>query len=201
MVSLNTLAPRWTLTEEAFGQFLTRLHPDRELAGFAYEELRRKLTYFFEARHCGPPETLTDETINRLIRKISEGVDVLDLDSYVFAIAKYIHLESRHGKPMASLEDCLPADELKVAERTETLRREMEKDLFHSNCMKKCLSKLPPETQALLIEYYQGEGREQTAYRQKMAAARGINTNTLYIQVHRIREKLEGCLANCLKKA
>jgi DNA-directed RNA polymerase specialized sigma24 family protein len=201
MIRLNTLAPRWTLTEETFGQFITTLHPDPEQAGLAYEDLRQRLTFFFEMRRCPMPETLTDETINRLIRKISEGVDVLSLDSYVFAIAKYVYLESRHGKPMASLEDCLPADELKVAERTETLRREMEKDLFHSNCMKKCLLKLPTETQALLIEYYQGEGREQTAYRHKMAQARGINTNTLYIQVHRIREKLEGCLANCLKKA
>ena len=201
MVSLNTLAPRWILTEEAFGQFLTRLHLDRELAGLAYEELRRKLTYFFEARHCSLPETLTDETINRLIRKISEGVEILSLDSYVFAIAKYVHLESRHGKPMDSLEDCLPADEHKAAERTETLHREMEEDLLQSDCMRKCLAKLPSATQQLLIEYYQGEGREQTAYRQQMAEARGITTNTLYIQVHRLREKLEGCLANCVKKA
>ncbi len=201
MIRLNTLAPRWTLTEEVFDQFLNHLHPDREKAAQAYLELRSKLTYFFEARHSTLPETLADESINRVIQKISTGTVILNLNSFAFAIAKYVYLESLRGHVTASMEDFLPADEQKEAERVAALRREIEESELRSDCMKKCLAKLPPETQALLVEYYQGAGREQTAHRQKMAAARGINTNTLYIQVHRIREKLEVCLANCLKKA
>jgi DNA-directed RNA polymerase specialized sigma24 family protein len=201
MSSPKILAPQWVLTEEAFDQFLRCLHPDREQAGLAYEALRLKLNYFFESRRCVPPETLTDETINRLIRKISEGEEIINLDRYAFTVAKYVYLESQRGVLTDSLENCLPENDLNAARQVEILRREMEEDLLRSECMKKCLAKLPPAIQELLIEYYQGTGREQTANRQQMATARGITANALYIQVHRVREKLEECLANCLKKA
>ena len=95
MISLKKTAPQWTLTEEAFNLFLTRLHPDREQAGQGYEALRLKLNYFFEARRCPMPEMLVDETINRLIRKISGGEQILSLDCYAFKVAKYVYLESR----------------------------------------------------------------------------------------------------------
>lgn len=201
MTSLRVLTHQWTLTEEAFRQFLARLDPDQEQAGQAYEALRLKLNYFFETRRCALPESLTDETINRLIRKVSEGAQILNLNSYAFTIAKYIYLESQPGRRTASLEDCRPEDDLKAAQRAETLRREMAENLFRSDCMKKCLAKLPPATQELLIEYYQDTGRTQIECRQRMAEARGLTANALYIQVHRVREKLEECLANCLKKA
>ena len=201
MISLKTFAPQWTLTEGAFSLFLTRLHSDREQAGLGYEALRLKLSYFFEARRCTTPESLVDETINRLIRKISEGEQIIHLDSYVFKVAKYVYLEFQRGIVPASLADCLAEDDLKASQQVETLHRERQEDAIHFACMRKCLAKLPSATRELLIEYYRGTGREQAEHRQQMAERRGVTSNALCIQVHRVREKLETCLANCLKKA
>ncbi|HYE72946.1 MAG TPA: hypothetical protein VEF04_06430, partial [Blastocatellia bacterium] len=80
MISIPPPAPRWRLTEEDFSLFLDQLHTDREQAGLVYEALRLKLNYFFEARRCPMPESLVDETINRLIRKISAGEQILNLN-------------------------------------------------------------------------------------------------------------------------
>ncbi|MBS1807720.1 MAG: hypothetical protein JST84_05975 [Acidobacteria bacterium] len=201
MRSLKTSAPQWTLTEEAFSLFLTRLHPDLEQAGLQYESLRLKLSYFFEVRHCTAPELLADETINRLIRKISEGEQVTNLDGYAFKVAKYIHLEFQRGAVLSSLEDYLLDHNLNPAQKVEVHRQELEDEAFRLDCMRKCLAKLPEPTRNLLVEYYKTAGRKQTEYRQQMAERLGISPNALYLQIHRLREKLEECLANCLKKA
>lgn len=201
MTSLKALTPQWTLTVEIFHQFLARLHPDPEQAGLIYEELRLKLLYFFEARHCAMPEALADEVLNRLMRKISEGEHIVHLDKYAFTVAKYVLLESRRGARTVTLEDCLPEDALQAAQEVEILRQEQAEEWLRSDCMKKCLAKFPPDLQQLLIEYYQGRGREQSAHRQRLAETRGLTANALYIQVYRVREKLEECLASCLEKA
>lgn len=201
MTPQHVLTSSWTLTEDAFHQFLRSLHPNREQAALAYEELRLKLLYFFEMRPCSLPESLADETINRLIRKVSEGETIQHLDAYAFRVARYVYLESRRTPFLATMDECQSEEELRAAQQLEQIRQELADDLLRSGCMKKCLAKLPPATQELLVEYYQGTGREQTARRQQMAQARGLTANALYIQVHRVREKLEECLAKCLKKA
>jgi len=58
------------LSQEAFFQLLARLNADPALAGEAYEKLRARLIYFFELKGCRVPAELSDETINRIARKI-----------------------------------------------------------------------------------------------------------------------------------
>ena len=51
MVSLLAARKKdWILTKEAFERLLALLDVDRELAGQKYENVRRKLIEFFEAR-------------------------------------------------------------------------------------------------------------------------------------------------------
>jgi DNA-directed RNA polymerase specialized sigma24 family protein len=189
MISPEIQVPPWLLTEKAFHRFLAQLHPDRDQAGVAYEELRLKLNYFFEARHCVWSEMYADETINRMIRKISEGEQIQNLNAYAFQIARYVHLESQRTPVLDSLEDHLPEDDRRTARNFNAAQQEIEEGNFRHDCMIACLAKLPSETRGLLIEYYQGN----------MAQRRGMTANALYIQVHRIREKLEECLFQCLK--
>ncbi|HYE74268.1 MAG TPA: hypothetical protein VEF04_13100, partial [Blastocatellia bacterium] len=122
------------------------------------------------------------------------------LNGYAFKVARYVYLESQRGVITVSVEDS-PLEDLKTVLKAEALRQEREDELVRLDCMRKCLAKLPESARNLLVEYYQSAGREQTRHRQQMAERLGLSPNALYIQVHRLREKLEECLANCIKKA
>ena len=67
------------LSEESFFRLLARLNTDPVLAGEEYEKLRARLMYFFERKGCRIPAELTDETINRIARKMEEGLEIEDL--------------------------------------------------------------------------------------------------------------------------
>jgi len=70
------------LTRESFDILLAQLDPDRERAGERYEAIRRKLVRLFEWRGCAAPEDLADETINRVARRLAEGVELRSADPY-----------------------------------------------------------------------------------------------------------------------
>ena len=60
------------VTREKFANFLDWLSPEHEKAGEEYERLRFRLCTFFGQRRCGFADELADETINRVILKVSE---------------------------------------------------------------------------------------------------------------------------------
>src|SRR5207244_7917439 len=60
------------VTREKFASFLEWLSPDRDRAGEEYERLRFRLCTFFSQRRCSFADELADETINRVIMKVSE---------------------------------------------------------------------------------------------------------------------------------
>ena len=64
------------ITPEQFSSFLEWLNPDFERAGEEYERLRFRLCRFFSLRGCNFADELADETINRVVLKISaEKID------------------------------------------------------------------------------------------------------------------------------
>src|SRR5436309_3283493 len=85
------------LTDAAFHGLLGRLDTDREQAGEKYEELRSKLIRFFEWRGAPFPEEQTDETLDRLCKKIAAGVPVKNVSSYCQEIARLVCLEALKG--------------------------------------------------------------------------------------------------------
>src|SRR6266571_9103523 len=86
------------LTAEAFTKLLYCLNVDREQAGERYEELRRTLTRFFEWRGAPFAEEHTDEVFNRIARKLSAGVEVRNIGSYCYEVARLVCLEALKGK-------------------------------------------------------------------------------------------------------
>src|SRR5580765_538626 len=82
------------LTADAFSKLLLRLDANQERAGHAYEDLRRKLIRFFQWRSAPFPEEHADEVLNRLAKKISEGVEVKNVGSYCHEIARLVLLEA-----------------------------------------------------------------------------------------------------------
>jgi DNA-directed RNA polymerase specialized sigma24 family protein len=67
-------------------------------------------------------------------------------------------------------------------------------------CLEHCLQSLPSESRELIMQYHQGERRVKIENRQKLAEQLNIPLNALRIRSHRIREKLEACVDDCLKR-
>src|SRR2546422_8938750 len=81
------------LSEEAFSRLLARLNADPMLAGEEYEKLRARLIYFFERKGCRIPAELSDETINRIARRVEEGLEIEDVFKFSYGVARLVMLE------------------------------------------------------------------------------------------------------------
>jgi DNA-directed RNA polymerase specialized sigma24 family protein len=186
------------LTPEGFDALLTQLNPDRDRAGEIYETIRRKLVRLFEWRGCGSPEDLTDETFNRVARRLAEGVELRSSDPYGYfcGVAHLVYKEvlrraSREhraiveggGWPPASFDDGGEPSDRRL------------------DCLRRCLGQLAPDQRDLVLRYHQGKnehGENNIRHRQKLADEAGIPMNALRIRVHRLRRKLESCVQTCL---
>src|SRR5262245_52537956 len=115
----------WALTEEAFAKLMDRLDADRERAGERYEELRRTLLRFFEWRGASFPEERADETLNRVARKLDEGMAIAEIGQYSMGIARLVLLEAfkSHDRLRTPIED-LPPETAAPDLRNESLEKE-----------------------------------------------------------------------------
>ena len=176
------------------------------LAGEKYEYVRCGIVKYFECRGCVPALDLADDTINRVARKLAEGAEIREgsLFSYFYGVARNVfheHLRSpdRNQSPV----DVLPTHKhpsetpLDVFERRHD-NLDLEAKL---SCLDACADTLPPETRKMIFSYYEGKERARIENRRRLAEALGVPMNSLRIRVHRIREKLEGCLVDCLSRS
>lgn len=189
----NPSVSGWSLTEEAFARFLAHLDPDAERAGEKYETLRLTLIKFFDWRGAHFPEECTDETFNRVARKIESGEVVRDIATYCHGVARMIFLEStrspEHRK--VSLDPlALPIIATPAPQETNPQR----------DCFEHCLGSLPDESRQLILEYYESEKRSKIDNRQSLAEKLGIPLNALRSRAQRVRAKLEQCVNQCAKE-
>jgi RNA polymerase sigma factor (sigma-70 family) len=125
-------------------------------------------------------------------RKLDER-EIEDIYAYALGIARNVARESLRSQQkesgsfesLASLTSDSPKD-LKSERRFE--------------CFETCLASLPSDKQELILSYYQGDQRTKIASRRRMADQLGIPINRLRIQAHRIRERLETCINQCVSK-
>src|SRR5215471_13055556 len=87
----------WVLTKSALEKLLGSLSDKPELAAERYEDLRRLLCKFFEWRGASFPEECTDETLNRVARKLEQGLSIQNISSYSYGIARLVFLEWSKG--------------------------------------------------------------------------------------------------------
>ena len=182
---------KWSLTPEAFEKLLNALSADREEAGVQYEIMRRKLTRFFEWRKVESADDHTDETINRVARRIEEGEVVENLNSYLYGVARMVHLEALKQQELVSIDDAPQTLQERAPEPTESEPRVV--------CFDHCLDSLPPESRRLIVDYYQEERRAKIELRQELADSLQIPLNALRIRAHRIRMRLEQCITQCME--
>ncbi|MFN7948216.1 MAG: hypothetical protein U0Z53_22895 [Blastocatellia bacterium] len=184
---------KWALTREAFDELLAALDADRERAGERYLELRGNLLRFFEWRGCPFPEEHADETINRVARRMSEGEAIRDPGQYSIGVARMLLLEisrkrTRERRALNEIADPeVPSSESEDSEQ-------------RVECLRRCLASLSTDNRELILQYYQGEKGSKIENRRRLADRFSAPINTLRMRALRLREKLQGCVENCLQK-
>lgn len=184
---------------------LQKFDVDIDRAAEKYELTRSKLIKYFEARKCLLAFELTDETINRVARRLSEGEEIAanSLSGYFYGVARNVfkeHLNSPE-KAMLSL-DLLQASNHLPEEPIEKNRSSSEKSDTERllECLDSCVAELADKDREIILTYYKGEASEKIENRRQIAKSFGMNLNNLRIRVFRIRERLEECVRRCRNK-
>jgi len=185
---------KWTLTQDAFDRLLIALGGNRDSGGEKYLEIRTNLTRFFEWRGCSFPEDHADETFNRIAKKLDEGEQILNPAGYAMGVARLLLLEilkSRQREQSA-------LNEIGTAGETFVAADDGEDRL---DCLRNCLQTLSSDNRELILQYYQGEKSEKIRNRKALLDRLGIPVNTLRMRALRLRERLQGCVEQCLSGA
>lgn len=175
----------WTLSPEALGHFLLLLDADIVEAGHKYERLRAKLIRLFEWRGCSFAEDLADESLNRVIRRLEQGLDLGagDVPRFSAGVAHRVfleHLRELRRQPRPT-----------NAERARFAPNRHETTDLRLVCLEQSLERLPSTEKDLVLRYYAGSSATRIRNRKTLANEMGIAANTLRIRVFRIRSKLE----------
>lgn len=183
------------LTGSAFDGLLGSLDANRERAAERYEDLRRVLLRFFEWRGAPFPEERADETLDRVARRLAEGVAVDNVGGYAYNVAKLVLLEARKG-PDSRRADTGVADRAADA----SLLAEADEQESRLECLDRCLSALPADGRTLIVDYYRDDERGRIAARRDLARRLGINGEALANRAQRLRDKLQACVLGCLRQ-
>jgi DNA-directed RNA polymerase specialized sigma24 family protein len=177
------------INEESFESLLAWLDPNRETAGQKYEVIRAGLIRIFVSKGFSDAEDLADETINRVMRRLSEI-----RDTYVGEPVRYFH-----GVARFIIRERIRIKEVTV-EVTPVSSIEAEAHSDEYDCLLKCLRFLPPDKRDLILDYYIYDGRDKIAQHRGMAKERGITEGALRGRAHHVRGNLEKCIQQCIER-
>lgn len=197
---MNIHAPSkrdWTLTSEAFDQLLLAFDVDREKAGEMYETIRSKLIEFFEARGSDVPLEHTDDAINRVARRITEGERIQYINSYFYGVARLVWLENLRQRDRHSTLELGPTP---IAADNEELEVERQYRESRLHCLERCLARLSATNRTLIVEYYREEKGIKIEHRKQQAARLNTTVNGLRLRASRIRAELSQCVHSCLEQ-
>lgn len=171
---------RWEINRDALDRLLTALDDDRDAASREYEALRRRLMDVFAWEGSEAPAELADETLDRLAKRLSEGVVVerTDIARYAFGIARLLLLETARARRTR---------DAAMREMAQTTGRTDESEALWE-ALGRCLEQLPPESRRLIEAYYAGD-------REALARSLGISINALRNRALRIRQLLHDCVS------
>jgi len=178
---------RWSLTRPAFDRLLQRFSPEPDRAAQEYDILREKLMAFFSRRSVGLADVLTDETIDRVARRLDEGHVIQHVDAYFYGVAHRVILEWRRRRlqERAAERAAARSEPATVPELREA----------RAACLERCLKRLPRHSRGLIMGYHGASADE----RQRLAESLGITYPSLRARASRLRVRLEECLQECLR--
>jgi DNA-directed RNA polymerase specialized sigma24 family protein len=174
------------VTQEKFAGFLAWLSPDSESAGEAYERLRFRLCTFFSQRHSRFPDELADETINRVILKISEE-KIDNKLAYCYGVAKNVYRESLRKERTH-----VDIDEVTVAAKAPV------EQSFSRECLEKCLAELSTENRHLILDYFSEVKLAKIELHRRISEGLEMTQTALRMRIMRIKQKLKICVQECM---
>ncbi len=185
------------ITKQDFDSLLSWLSPEADEAAVLYEKIRRGLIRFFRFRGCFDAESLTDETFNRVAKKVAttEFDANFDKQPYFYSFARRIFLEdyAKRRKQESKKEEI----KIHISRHLKSLENEKNPPV---ECLSNCLAKESPQTSNLLLEYYGGVKGEKRQLRKTLAKEQNINLELLHTRVSRLKSGLRNCIKNCLMK-
>jgi len=198
-MTINTSV--WTVTPEAFDSLLLSLDSDRDRAGSVYENLRRKLLEFFEARGSHTPDEHADETFDRVMRRITEGERIENPAGYCYGVAKFVWMEASRklAKAPVELDENAPLQTRSdTALSLEDSRAPIDQRL---DCLDNCLESLADETRQFVFDYYREENGVKIEQRKILAARLNTTLNALRLRASRLRRELAKCTDACVSRS
>lgn len=191
------------LTPASFEHLLSCLGTDREQAARAYIELRQALFTYFAVRGAASPEELSDETVDRAARRLSEGQTIFaaNLTSYCYGVARNVWRESLVRANVVSQLPDKPSDFISETTPHDVMMKSLDEQESGRRlaCLQKCLAKFPDEDRTLVIGYYHDNGGAKIENRKALAERLGLSQDSLRHKLARLRIKLGSCINQCLK--
>jgi DNA-directed RNA polymerase specialized sigma24 family protein len=167
---------------------------DELLTSPRFETMRGRIVRIFARRGCSIPEDLADETISRVIAKLPDIRSSYEGDPvhFVYAVARNVYREYVRRPRTVSIEGSFALSEMHDPDAPF-------KEASH-DCLDRCLASLDQEDERLIREYYRYDPGAKIDRRKELAAELGLGMNALRIKACRIRQRLQGCVARCLKQ-
>lgn len=184
------------ITRESFDALLDWLDSDRDKAGVKYETIRTGLIRIFVSKGFNDAEDLSDQTINRVIKRLPDIRDDYagEKSNYFRGVARNIIREASRRKEIAT--DVFPVPSFNVFD-IEPKPGAINSDEY--NCLTKCLTTLPSDKRELILDYYLHQGKAKIAHHQTLARDLRVTKGALRTRAHHIRAKLEKCVLNCTR--
>lgn len=168
---------------------------DSQSAGERFELLHSKLVFYFVSRRCDDPEELAHVTLERLMQRHEEQVEVINLTSFCYGIAQNVYYEylreQQAGRDYASEQEYRSRVHKSDEDAAEYKERRLK-------CLDECTERLSEQEREMLSEYYRVRGRAKEAHRVGMAEKLGISRPALTLRIFHIKRKLKKCVVRCL---
>jgi DNA-directed RNA polymerase specialized sigma24 family protein len=166
--------------------------------GEAYLQMRRRLVLYFQRKRCLTPDDLADETLNRVTRRLEEEGSITDAPParYCYIVARFVLLEHLRDPEVRRIRD-VDVDEQVRDPAAGAGSGEPAHDERLLECLDRCLSALPPDDRALILDYYRHEPRARIERRRHLAASLQLTANALAIRACRLRDRLQRCVLAC----
>ena len=184
----------------SFTRLLRWLDDGTDSQGERYLEMRRRLVAYFDRRNRPAPDTLADDTFDRISRTLEESgrINVTPPARYCYVVARFVLLEDiRRGRREVPFEETRP---IRLQPRPDTVGADDPTDQALDR-LSYCLDKLKPEERHLIVEYYRDAKRDRINRRRELARQLGISMNALAIRAWRLRASLERCVGVCNRRA
>jgi len=175
---------KFVVDAKSFDSLLQFLDTDRELAGIRYEQIRRRLIRLFEWRGVNEPEDLADQTIDRVSRRLSEGVELRSGNSFAYfaGVAHLVYKEALRQQARA----------LNVESMLRYAFTQPEPSNEADSRVREVLSQLSPTDLQLLRRYYQDRGATESKI-EEIALDFGVSSTSA---AQRIEEVSNGLISS-----